>query len=388
MAQMQKMGSTAGRINRLWVSKLFGIFFWLNIILVGIVAYHLGLFEFVTGDGLWLEWDTLAEIQAQLQPIFMPIFILQGLILFWQLLFGARRVRRRLRPLYEMAELADKLSAEVQTGAAKFHSLETAISQISPTQTDHLDTGDADLQGLEHALNTLLERMRDNYRQQARFVSDASHELRTPIAVIQGYVNMLDRWGKEDEKVLAESIAAIQSESAQMQRLVEQLLFLARGDIGKIQMSREPVDLTAMLKEVYDESKMIDSTHEYAVELPEGPVEAVGDPGLIKQVARILTDNAAKYSPPGSTIRLKAGQDPDGSAFFQVQDEGQGMAGGDVPHIFERFYRSDSSRTKSTGGTGLGLSIAKWIVDKHGGYFDVLTWEGLGTRIVVHLPRT
>ncbi|MCL2842851.1 MAG: HAMP domain-containing histidine kinase [Oscillospiraceae bacterium] len=386
MAQMQKMGSTAGRINRLWVWKLFGIFFWLNVILIGIVAYHLDLFELVRGDGLGLQWDEFAEIQARLQPIFVPIFIMQGAILLWQLLFGARRVRRRLRPLYEMAELADKLSAEVQTGAARFHNLEAAISQISPTQTDRLDTGDADLQGLEHALNNLLERMRDNYRQQARFVSDASHELRTPIAVIQGYVNMLDRWGKEDEKVLAESIAAIQSESVHMQRLVEQLLFLARGDIGKIQMSKEPVELTAMLKEVYDESKMIDSDHEYAIELPDGPVETVGDPGLVKQVARILTDNAAKYSPSGSTIRLKAGQGPDGGVFFQVQDEGQGMAGDDVPHIFERFYRSDSSRTKSTGGTGLGLSIAKWIVDKHGGYFDVLTWEGLGTRIVVHLP--
>ncbi|MCL2568144.1 MAG: HAMP domain-containing histidine kinase [Oscillospiraceae bacterium] len=372
------MGSIAGRINRLWVWRLFWIFFLINLILFSGMAYQMG------GIDLILDYERLAE---ELAFLYIPVFAIQALILFWQLLFGTGRIRKLLKPLHDMAATADHLSAAVQQGEEKFYTLETAISQISPTQADRLETGMSDLAGLEQAVNSLLERMRENYRQQARFVSDASHELRTPIAVIQGYVNMLDRWGKEDEKILEESIQAIQSESAHMQRLVEQLLFLARGDIGKTQFERKPVDLVAMMKEVYDESGMIDSDHEYRLIVPEEPVETVGDPGLLKQVARILTDNAVKYSPTGSKITLKAGQHTDGAPYFQVQDEGRGMGAEDVPHIFERFYRSDSSRTKSTGGTGLGLSIAKWIVDKHGGHFDVLTWDGLGARITVNLPE-
>ena len=376
MNQAQKLGAIVRRINRFWIWKLFWIFFLLNLLFFSLVAYQMG------GTAMLLDFERLQE---ELYFLYLPVFTFQGLILLWQMLIGTWQIRRRTKPLHEMAETADKLSTAVRRGEKKYQNLETAISQISPTRADRLDTGDNDLAGLEQAVNNLLEQMRENYRQQARFVSDASHELRTPIAVIQGYVNMLDRWGKEDERVLEESIAAIQSESIHMQRLVEQLLFLARGDIGKIQLESGRIDLAAMMKEVHDESVMIDSAHQYQLVIPEGPVEAVGDPGLLKQVARILTDNAAKYSPAESTIILKAGHDPAGTVFFQVQDEGCGMGREDVPHIFERFYRSDSSRTKSTGGTGLGLSIAKWIIDKHGGHLDVLTWEGLGARITVHL---
>jgi len=387
------MSSTAGRINRIWVWKLFWIFFWMNLILFVLVAYYLGGLEVnfrhdlpELGFSFAYAFEYAMEAE-ELLFFFAPILGIQAIILLWQLLFGARKVRRKLWPLYEMAEAAQKLSEVPQFDEARFHNLEDAISRIRPIQADQLDTGDRDLAGLEEAINNLLERMRESYRQQARFVSDASHELRTPISVIQGYVNMLDRWGKEDEKVLEESIAAIQGESKHMQRLVEQLLFLARGDSGRTQLNMESVDLSAMMQEVYDESVMIDSGHSYELKLPqEGPVFAIGDGDMLKQVARILTDNAAKYSPQGEKITLEAGRKSDGTVFFQVQDLGAGMRTEDVPHIFERFYRSDSSRTKSTGGTGLGLAIAKWIIDRHGGHFDVLTWEELGTRITVNFP--
>jgi len=379
MAKTQKMGSIGRRINYLWVIKLFWIFFLINICLLALMAHH-------NGDGFEIFRSVSGFYEDYLHP-FRLLFLFQGIILLWQLLFGAKRVRRRLRPLYEMAQTAEKLGAQVNQDEDKFQTLETAIKSISPNQTDSLETGVGELAGLEQAINNLLERMRENYRQQSRFVGDASHELRTPIAVIQGYVNMLDRWGKEDETVLQESIAAIQSESIHMQRLVEQLLFLARGDIGQIQIESKEVDLIDMLQEVFEESKMIDETHSYHFDPPDTPVKARGDAGLLKQVARIITDNAAKYSEAGTEITLKTGENQDGTVYFQIQDAGAGMRSEDVPHIFERFYRSDSSRTKSTGGTGLGLSIAKWIVDKHGGHFDVLTWEGLGTRIKITLPR-
>ncbi|MCL2367831.1 MAG: HAMP domain-containing histidine kinase [Oscillospiraceae bacterium] len=380
----QKMNSIAGRINRMWVWDLFWTFFWLNILAAVVVLIYrlIGTGGVVTPNLIWAE---LGLMWIELRHWSIPIIALQCLLLIVQLASGTRSVRRKLRPLYEAVETADKLSARV-LDEEKFSTLEAAISQISPTKADRLETGDSDLEGLEAALNNLLERMRENYRRQARFVSDASHELRTPIAVIQGYVNMLDRWGKSDEKVLEESITAIQSESVHMQRLVEQLLFLARGDIGQTQIETKAFDLTAMLQEVYDESLMIDEAHTYRLLHVEEPIEAVGDQGLLKQVARILIENAAKYSPPDSRISLKAGRTPAGNPYFQIQDEGTGMTAADVPHIFERFYRADDSRTKSTGGTGLGLAIAKWIVDRHGGHFDVLTYDGLGTRIIVNLP--
>ena len=141
----------------------------------------------------------------------------EGFIVLLWVLLETLKVRVRLRPLQDLADAALKL--------------EDAIDMLSPADDDQkLATGYAELAGLETAVNKLMTRMRDSYRQQARFVSDASHELRTPISVIRGYADMLDRWGKTDEKILEESIEAIKDESESMQHLVEQLLFLARGD--------------------------------------------------------------------------------------------------------------------------------------------------------------
>ena len=153
-----------------------------------------------------------------------PLLIGEGVLWLLGFFGSARGARRLLKPLDRMAETAQRLTDENNLRRAaereqarrgldeeKFHSLEHAIEQIDIG--DRLSTGDKDLQGLEDAINDLLGRMHAAYRQQAQFVSDASHELRTPIAVIQGYVKMLDRWGKDDEKVLEESIAAIKTET-------------------------------------------------------------------------------------------------------------------------------------------------------------------------------
>ena len=114
----------------------------------------------------------------------------------------------------------------------------------------------------------------------------------------------------------------------------------------------------------------------------------VGDRAMVKQSMRIVVQNAARYSPPGSEVRISASADgASGRVAYVVQDRGIGMAPADVEHIFERFYRSDAARDKRAGGTGLGLAICKWIVDAHGGSIDVLSHEGLGTRFTVWFPR-
>lgn len=321
-----------------------------------------------------------------IQRIISIIGIIEGVFLLEEIIFGTARIRKVLRPINEIAETASRLS-DMAFDEERFQNLEDAIARISPmTSDERIHIGDDELHGLEEAINNLLERMRDSYRQQARFVSDASHELRTPISVIQGYANMLDRWGKEDESVLDESITAIKSEAENMKNLVEQLLFLARGINGKTQLQLKEFSLSDMMSEVFEESKMIDKNHVYEY-LEKENVTVYGDIALLKQTARILIENASKYTDEGESIILKTGMNDKAEAYFSVQDNGIGMEQEDVSHIFERFFRADTARVRKNGGTGLGLSIAKWIVDRHKGYFSVLSRKDIGTRITVFLPQ-
>ena len=309
-------------------------------------------------------------------------------------LFGTSQIRKKLKPLNDLAVKAEQLSS-LPLDISKFESLEHAIESVSPDAPNaKISTGDKDLQSIEVALNNLLHRMKESQKQQSRFVSDASHELRTPISVIQGYVNMLDRWGKEDEKILDESIEALKHESQHMKDLIEQLLFLARGDSGRNTLNLTIFDLNEVIKEVWEESLMIDEKHIYKFVNDSGnavddegrihnpPATMRGDVSMVKQSVRIFVQNAAKYSNDGDTItfRVKASGD---HVSYEIQDEGIGMQDSEVVHIFERFYRSDEARNGETGGSGLGLSIAKWIVDAHDGTIDVLSRPEFGTRFTV-----
>ena len=320
------------------------------------------------------------------------IFLIQLLMHWASYPFENSSVKRVLKPLDNLAAKADELARidlsdnKYDLSDEKYRLLENKINSLAPDDEQLISLGDEDLIGIEKAMNSLLIRIRENNKQQARFVNDASHELRTPIAVIQGYANMLARWGREDEKVLDESITAIQNESENMKHLVEQLLFLARGDAGRTQLTIAPISLNMLMSEVYEESLMIDEKHIYRLNLPEEDVLVNGDEGLLKQAVRILVDNAAKYTKEKDEILLGVGVRPDNSVYLRVQDAGIGMKENDVAHMFERFYRADEARTYN--GTGLGLSIAKWIIDKHGGYFEVTSREELGTRIDILLART
>lgn len=307
----------------------------------------------------------------------------EGLMLFGSL-FWVRMVRTKMKPLNQVAIRMEELT-NISAGGTNLKTMEAAIARLNPDLPGaKVTTGDKELQSLEIAINNLLERMRESHRQQERFVSDASHELRTPIAVIQGYVNMLDRWGKDDEQVLRESIEALKNESEHMKNLVEQLLFLARGDSGRNALTMEEIDLAEIVRDVLDESAMIDENHVYRLGPGPQSVKMTGDGAMLKQALRIFVQNAAKYSKDGDTITLKASTDG-GRPFYSVQDEGIGMQSSEVVHVFERFYRSDSARSSSEGGTGLGLSIAKWIVDAHGGVIEILSRPDFGTRITVRL---
>ena len=317
--------------------------------------------------------------------VVLALLIFQFLGVFFSYYREDRTIRKILAPINEIALKADELS-RLSFTEDKYQVIEDAIEHIHPEDAEGerpLSFGDSDLSGVEAAMNNLLLRMRATMRQQSRFVNDASHELRTPIAVIQGYANMLERWGKTDEKILDEGISAIKNEADHMNYLVEQLLFLARGDSGRTALNKQPVKTEDFMREIYEESLMIDEKHRYRLKDSGDSTEVAVDPGLMKQAVRILVDNAAKYTPEGEEIILSYGIDEKGRPYLQVQDLGSGINESELPHIFERFFRADEAR--SSEGTGLGLSIAKWIVDKHGGHFEVLSRKDLGTRIRIVL---
>lgn len=341
----------------------------------------------LSGQAFMLE---LGRYILEFVPFGISLAVMELLSLIFMIPGMHRKARRVLKPLDKIAhdmKNVSRLQNQANRYEDRLHDLEEAIEGISPNHPEaKLRTGAEELTGLEKAINDLLVRMHESYRQQAQFVSDASHELRTPIAVIQGYANMLARWGKDDEKVLEESITAIQSESDYMKKLVEELLFLARGEIGRNPYEPEDISLSTLLEEVREESAMIDPDHEWAYGSPNGEVRVFADGEMLKQCVRILCENARKYTPAGGTISLKAYTTDDGWRCFQVQDEGIGIGEADAPHIFNRFYRSDPARGRNSGGTGLGLAIAKWIVDRHGGYFELLSREEIGTRVTVSLP--
>lgn len=334
--------------------------------------------------------------------LFIIGLLLNSIVLQMSALNSRRQIQKQLEPLYNLANTALRLSDEeeaikepaAQSGAwqdgqydSRIHSLENAIDSLEPELPNaQLRTQDADLKGLEDAINSLLKRARESSNQQIRFVSDASHELRTPIAVIKGYTDMLDRWGKDDQKILDESITAIKTETEHMNRLVEQLLFLARGDSGRTPLKLESFSLSDMLREVCEESMMIDSEHKWSISADK-EILAFGDIALLKQAVRILVDNARKYTPCGEAITLRAKLDENGAPTIVVQDTGIGISADDMSRVFDRFYRSDPARVREKGGTGLGLSIAKWIVDRHEGYFEVLSNQDFGTRITIHLRK-
>ena len=310
--------------------------------------------------------------------------------LFWILKrsFSDRRmVRRTLAPITEFARTTKTLqSTSMKPEKEKMDALAGRLAGIDAAGLHKripVEEAQTELRPLAIAINQMLDRISESYEAQARFVSDASHELRTPISVIQGYANLLDRWGKNDEKTLQESITAIKDEAASMKELVEQLLFLARGDNNTIVLQKEPVDLSEIAEEVVSEMQMLDSFHKF--ELVPGPARLDADRGLVKQALRILVDNAMKYTDEDGRVTIST-EAVDGFAKITVQDTGIGISPETIPHIFDRFVRDDASRTRATGGAGLGLSIASWIADRHGGHMDVLSRVGLGTRISIVLP--
>ncbi len=283
-------------------------------------------------------------------------------------LFEGRRMNRKtLQPIADMSKSAQMLSE---------NDLSLRLNVAGAK---------SELRDLASVLNDMLDRVEVAYNGQKQFVSDASHELRTPIAVIQGYANLLERWGKDDPQVRDEAITAIVHETANMKELVEKLLFLARHDKQPFALKLEHFELRELMEETIRETEMITANHHVETgALTSGILYA--DRNAIKQAIRILIDNAVKYTPAGGTIRIGC-ERQQGTVTIAISDTGAGIATADLPNIFDRFYRADAARAGQTSGHGLGLSIAKIIVLAHGGKIKVRSQKGKGTTFSMVLPN-
>jgi heavy metal sensor kinase len=247
-----------------------------------------------------------------------------------------------------------------------------------------------ELERLSLTLNQMLERIEGAFRRVTEFTADASHELRTPIALVRTTAELALR-RQRTEGDYRGALEEILNEAERTTGLIENLLTLARADAGKAQIERSPVDAASLLLEAAEQARKLAAQKEISFDhspFDPGPL-ILGDAGALRRLLLIVLDNAVKYTPSGGSVALVARTEGQ-RLHVEVRDTGIGIAVDDLPHIFERFYRADKSRSRDSGGAGLGLSLAKWIADAHGGEIFVESSIGRGSvfRLVFSLETT
>ena len=249
---------------------------------------------------------------------------------------------------------------------------------------------------LTNIINEMLDKINLSFEKQSRFISDASHELRTPITILKGYAELISRRYiknmQENEKntprneMLIEAINAIINESDNMNKLISSLLFLSRNETDEYDKSNRILisssDILNQIKKDYD---LIDVSNKIIIDKNEN-FDFITDKNLLLQSIRIVIENSIKYSPVGTNIYLSSTTDED-YGYISIRDEGYGMDGKELERIFDRFYRIDESRNKNTGGHGLGLSIFKKILEIQGHKFTIESKINIGTRITIIIEK-
>jgi two-component system OmpR family sensor kinase len=293
---------------------------------------------------------------------------------------GTLVVRRQLRPLNEVAATANAV-AELPLDSGDIGVTERVPEHLTDERTEVGQVGSALNTLLEHVESSLAARHRSEV-QVRQFVADASHELRTPLATIHGYAE-LSRRTPDDPAALATALTKVETETDRMTALVDDLLLLARLDSGR-PLERREVDVTRLLLESVGDARVVSPEHRWQLRLPEEPVTVTGDGQRLHQVVTNLLGNARHHTPAGTTVTVSAEQTMGGVA-IRVHDDGPGLPAGLADHVFERFTRGDSSRTRASGGAGLGLSLVAAIVQAHAGTTAVSSEPG-DTTFTVTLP--
>lgn len=262
-----------------------------------------------------------------------------------------------------------------------------AISQSHDLARRVQTSGNRDELGrLAVTFNEMLGSLQAAWKSQQRFVGDASHELRAPLTVMRGNLELIRRHPHLPEADRTQMLAEIERETSRMTRLVEDLLLLARSDAGGT-LQRLPVPLREVALEALRDAKRLSERHFFALNAAHEPFTVQGDKDRLKQLLLILLDNAVKYSPAESTITVDLTRNTN-DITLSVSDQGNGIPADALPHIFERFYRADPARGRDVGGAGLGLSIAEWIVTQLDAELKVVKTGPNGTTFRLSFPNT
>ncbi len=310
----------------------------------------------------------LTKSYQQFFSLAWKIAILYLVIVFLIIRKGKRSDMKLFEPVRIMSATANRLTV---------NNLHSERLNVEGTKNE--------LKDLASVINAMLDRIEASYESQKQFVSDASHELRTPIAVIQGYSNLLNRWGTTNEEVLHESIDAIQNEARSMQDLVEKLLFLSRHDKKTLKLTKKRFNMRKVVEDMIKETRLVADNRIILSPILEDVI-VYGDKQSLKQAIRIFIENAIKYTHDGDEIVIQC-EKIDGDCVITIQDSGIGMTQKDIDHIFDRFYRSDYVRNQNISGHGLGLSLAKLIILAHTGKIKVRSQFKKGTSFIITLPR-
>ncbi len=269
------------------------------------------------------------------------------------------------------------------------------IKYLADTMQTIQESGDFQTLSLDYAtqkdefwqlcltFNRMMDRLELNFIQQKQFMEDASHELRTPLTIIESYASLLKRWASNDEKLREEAVEAIYSESVRLKTMVSDLMQLVDSHTEE-RPHFAPLNVVPLIRAAAS-SLQYSFRRDIAVEVEEDDMEIMGDKKKIKQLLIILLDNAIKYS--SKKIRITARRKKD-RVVISVIDQGIGIPKGKIPFIFDRFYRVDKARSRSTGGAGLGLAIARAIVQSHEGSIRVDSAYGQGTTVSVEFPHS
>jgi heavy metal sensor kinase len=266
------------------------------------------------------------------------------------------------------------------TQTARSISVQNLSSRLTVPQT-----GD-ELQRLSETLNSMLERLDAAFKKIIQFTADASHELRTPVAVMRTRTELSLRKPRSAEEY-REALTQVHCELERTSELVEKLMLLARADYGVEALQLATEDLREIVREVCSQGKTLSEAKDikFREQVPEQPVWVKADAHALRRLFLILIDNAIKYTPKGGRVDVVVGQE-NGFAIGEIRDTGIGIAPEDLTNVFERFYRADKARSRESGGVGLGLSIGRWIAEAHGGTIEVDSSLGGGSIFKLRFP--
>ncbi len=351
-----------------------------TISIAGVGDYRIMAVRASTGEKLVIGLP-LVEVNAAIAQLVLVILVVSGLGLVGTIFAGRALVGLELRPLEKVVTTASRVSRLPLDRDAS--GLDGVDLPEGDDRTEVGRVGNAVRTMLGHIGRALAARQasEDKVRQ---FVSDASHELRTPLASIRGYAELTRRSGVKLPKDTAHSLARIESEATRMTGLVEDLLLLARLDEGR-ELETHQVDLTRIVVDAVSDAHAAGPDHVWQVEVPDEPVTVIGDSARLHQVIVNLLANARVHTPP-STIVTVGLTESDSTVTLTVADNGPGIPAAQIPTLFERFSRGDSSRTRATGSTGLGLAIVHAVVSAHHGSVAIESRPG-NTVFTVTLPR-